>query len=73
MRIRIAATILALCGLAPIAITSLLGFEARAEQDWTTFTSKEGHFSIEYLQMKDMDVLDDVVRMRDAIAEHFEA
>ncbi len=32
----------------------------------------QGHFSIEYLQMKDMDVLDDVLRMRDAIAEHFE-
>jgi hypothetical protein len=47
MRIRIAATILALCGLAPIAITSLLCSEARAEQDWTTFTSKEGRFSIE--------------------------
>ena len=47
MRIRITTTILALCGLTPIAITGLLGSEARAEQAWTTFTSKEGHFSIE--------------------------
>lgn len=47
MRIRITATILALCGLAAIAITSLLSSEARAEQDWVTFTSKEGNFSIE--------------------------
>jgi sugar phosphate isomerase/epimerase len=44
--------------------------------DWLFNTLKDrgyqGHFSIEYLQMKDMDVLGDVLRMRDAIAKHFE-
>jgi hypothetical protein len=47
MRIRISTPILALCGLTAIAIPALLGSEARAEQAWTTFTSKEGNFSIE--------------------------
>ena len=47
MSIRITATCLALWGLAPIAITGLLGSEARAEEAWTTFTSKEGRFSID--------------------------
>ena len=46
MRIRIATT-LALFGLAPIAITGLLGSEARADEAWTPFTSKEGRFSID--------------------------
>ena len=45
--------------------------------DWLFNSLKDrgyqGHFSIEYLQMKDMDVLDDVARMRDAIAKHFDA
>jgi sugar phosphate isomerase/epimerase len=51
--------------------------EGAVDFDWLFRALKDhgyrGHFSIEYLQMKDMDVLDDVVRMRDAIAEHFEA
>ena len=47
MRIRITTTLLALCVLAPIAINSLLSSQTRAEQDWMTFTSKEGRFSIE--------------------------
>ena len=47
MRIRITATCLVLCGLAPVAIMALLGSEAWGEQAWATVTSKEGRFSIE--------------------------
>ncbi len=50
--------------------------EGAVDFDWLFNTLKDrgyqGHFSIEYLQMKDMEVLDDVARMRDAIAGHFE-
>ena len=47
MRIRMTAAFLALHWLVAIAITCLLGSEAGAEQAWTTFTSKEGRFSVE--------------------------
>jgi len=49
--------------------------EGAVDFDWLLNTLKDrgyqGHFSIEYLQMKGMDVLEDVLRTRDAIAEHF--
>jgi hypothetical protein len=47
MRIRVTATLLALSFLASFAITGLLGSVARGEQDWATFTSKAGRFSVE--------------------------
>jgi sugar phosphate isomerase/epimerase len=45
--------------------------------DWVLGALKErgynGHFSIEYLETTDFDVLQEVPRLRDVIARHFEA
>jgi sugar phosphate isomerase/epimerase len=51
--------------------------EGAVDFDWLFGALKDrgyqGHFSIEYLQSEEIDVLDDVVKARDAIAAHFEA
>ena len=43
--------------------------------DWVFSALKDrgykGHFSIEYLEDKNMDVLEDTKRARDAIEQHF--
>jgi len=43
--------------------------------DWVLRTLKdngyEGHFSIEYLEDENMDVLEDAKRARDAVAQYF--
>ncbi|HEX8236565.1 MAG TPA: sugar phosphate isomerase/epimerase [Abditibacteriaceae bacterium] len=45
--------------------------------DWVFGALKDrgyqGHFSIEYLESEDFDVLQEVPKLRDAIAQHFEA
>jgi sugar phosphate isomerase/epimerase len=45
--------------------------------DWVFGALKDrgykGHFSIEYLETKDFDVVQEVPKLRDAIAQHFEA
>lgn len=46
MRTPITAAFLFLFWLAPIAAPGLLGSDARAEDDWQTFTSEEGRFTV---------------------------
>jgi sugar phosphate isomerase/epimerase len=45
--------------------------------DWVFGALKErgynGHFSIEYLETNEFDVLQEAPKLRDAIAQHFEA
>jgi hypothetical protein len=47
MHNRIAASCLAVLSLVLVTLAPRLGSEARAEQDWTTYTSKVGRFSVD--------------------------